>query len=192
MNSSLIWSDYPRPHLLSDFQMFLQGLSGPAGSPGHLWRGEGHRPLEVLHVRTISVRRDPQTQAGLEGQSSGLLRQQHRNGVCTPRPRFCSSLEMRADVVWCSSSFLPPDLCCRKLTGFTPPSPLTSADPSGCSRSLTASPQVRSRRSFCDVSSSLGSCLPSPPSSPPRHPPPSLESKNNLFVLGQGTWCSEI
>lgn len=69
-------------------QVFLQGLSGRAGQPGKLRQGEGHRPLEVLHVRPVPVRREPQTQTGLEGQSSGLLPQQHRHGVCTHQKPF--------------------------------------------------------------------------------------------------------
>lgn len=47
--------------------------------------------------------------------------------------------------------FLLLNLYRRNHTEFTPPSLLISADPSGCSRSLTALPQVRSRRCLSDV-----------------------------------------
>lgn len=47
--------------------------------------------------------------------------------------------------------FLLLNLYRRNHTEFTPPSLLISADPSGCSRSLTALPQVRSRRCFSDI-----------------------------------------
>lgn len=60
-------------------------------------------------------------------------------------------LKVLVDDLWCYLLFLLLKLYSRNPTEFTPPSLRISADPSGCSRSLTALRQVCSPRCFYDI-----------------------------------------